>query len=155
MASWKVRAFSLWYGFYFFPTLPERSPMERRALAQSLSRDQCTQGPSSRNNTNTIAVQVLLMHLFHTLYTWYAGIAHHRVLQTSGRGWADSKAVHGMECNGGAHALLEVSLSRGSWPDVYCTASTGRCALPHYRMLDKPTNYQQQQTPGPVPGWYI
>ena len=80
--------------------------MERRAPAQSLSRDQCTQGPSSRNNMNTIAVQVLLMHLFHTLYTRYVGIAHHRALQTSRRGWADSKAVHGMECNGGTHALL-------------------------------------------------
>ena len=88
--------------------------MERRAPAHSSSRDQCTRGPSSRNNMNTIAVQVLLMPLFHTLYTWYAGIAYHRVLQTSGRGWADSKAVHGMECNGGAHALLEVSLSRGN-----------------------------------------
>ena len=84
--------------------------MERRAPAQSSSRDRCTRGPSSRNNTNTIAVQVLLMYLFHTLYTRYTGIAHHQVLQTSGRGWADSKAVHGMECN----ALLEVSLSRGS-----------------------------------------
>ena len=53
------------------------------------------------------------MHLFHALYTWYAGIAHHRALQTSGQGWADSKAVHGMECSRGAHALLEVSRSRG------------------------------------------
>ena len=102
------------YGFYFSPTLPSGSSMERRAPAQSLSRDQCTRGPSTRNNTNTIAVQVLLMHLFHTLYTRYSGIAHHRALQTSGQGWADSKAVHGMECNGDAHALLEVSLSRGS-----------------------------------------
>ena len=102
------------FGFYFFPTPPEWSPMERRALAQSSSRDQCTRGPSSRNDTNTIAVQVLLMHLFHSLYTRSAVIAHHRALQTSRRGWAESKAVHGMECNGGAHALLEVSLSRGS-----------------------------------------
>ena len=62
---------------------------------------------------NTVAVQVLPMHLFHTLHTRYAGIAHHRVLQTSGQGWAGSKAVHGMECSGGALALLEVSLSRG------------------------------------------
>ena len=129
--------------------------MEQRAPAQSSSRDQCIRGPSSRNNTNTIAVQVLLMHLFHTLYTWYAGIAHHRVLQTSGRGWADSKAVHRMECNGGAHALLEVSLSRGSC--LMCTVLPVQEGVlsPHYRMLDKPTNYQQQQTPGPVPGWYI
>ena len=102
------------FGFYFFLTPPEWSPMEWRAPAQSSSWDLCTRGPSSRNNSNTIAVQVLLIHLFHTLYTWYAGIAHHRALQTSERGWADSKAVHGVECNGGAHALLEVSLSRGS-----------------------------------------
>ena len=64
--------------------------MERRAPAQSSSRDQCTRGPSLRNNTNTVSVLVLLMHLFHTLYTRYAGIAHHWALQTSGRGWADS-----------------------------------------------------------------
>ena len=87
--------------------------MERRAPAQGSSQDRCTRGPSSRNNMNTVSVLSLLMHLFHALYTRYAGIAHHRVLQTSGRGWADSKAVHGMECSGGAHALLEVSLSRG------------------------------------------
>ena len=66
-----------------------------------------------RNNANTVSVLVLLMHLFHTLYTRYTGISHHRALQTSGRGWADSKAVHGMECSGGAHALLEIPLSRG------------------------------------------
>ena len=111
--SWKVGAFSLCL-VLLLPDSPEWSPMERRAPAQSSSRDQCTRGPSSRNNTNTIAVQVLLMHLFHTLFTRYAGIAHHRALQTSWGGWADSKAVHGILCNGGAHALLEVSLSRGS-----------------------------------------
>ena len=114
MASWKVRAFLLCLVFTS-SRLPRVVPQGTKwAPAQSSSRDQCTRGLSSRNNTNTIAVQVLLMHLFHTLYTRYAGIAHHRALQTSGRGWADSKAVHGMECNGGAHALLEVSLSRGS-----------------------------------------
>ena len=100
------------YGFYFFPTFPSGPPWNEGH--QPRVRHQCTRGPCSRNNMNTIAVQVLLMHLFHTLYTRYAGIAHHRALQTSGRGWADSKAVHGMECNGGAHTLLEVSLSRGS-----------------------------------------
>ena len=40
-----------------------------------------------------------------------SGNAYHRALQTSWRGWADSKAVHSM-C-GGALALLEDSLSRG------------------------------------------
>ena len=66
-----------------------------------------------RNNANTVSVLVLLMYLFHTLYTRFTGIAHHRALPTSGRGWADSKAVHGTECSGGTHALLEIPLSRG------------------------------------------
>ena len=37
-----------------------------------------------------------------------------RALQTSWRGWADSKAVHSMECRGGAHALLVGYLSVGA-----------------------------------------
>ena len=38
---------------------------------------------------------------------------YHWALQTSWRGWADSKAVHSMECVGGVLMLLEDSLSRG------------------------------------------
>ena len=53
-----------------------------------------------RNNTNTVSTLVPLIHLLQVLCTWYAGVAHHRALQTSGRGWADSKAVHRMECSG-------------------------------------------------------
>ena len=56
---------------------------------------------------------VLLIHLLHVLCTRYAGIAHHRALQTSGQGWADSKAVHGMECSG-ARSLYWRSLSAGA-----------------------------------------
>ena len=41
---------------------------------------------------------------------------------------------------------------QGLLPEVYRTASTRGCAHPHDRMLYKPTNYQQQLTPGPVPG---
>ena len=52
-----------------------------------------------RNNTNTVSTLVLLIHLLHVLCTQYAGIAHHRVLKTSRQGWADSKAVHRMECS--------------------------------------------------------
>ena len=63
--------------------------MERRAPAQGSTRPECLR--SQLRNTNTVSVLVLLMHLFHTLYTRYAGIAHHRALQTSGRGWADSQ----------------------------------------------------------------
>ena len=66
-----------------------------------------------RNNTNTVSTLVLLIHLLYVLCTRYAGIAHHRVLQTSGRGWADSKAVHGMECSG-ARSLYLRFLSVGA-----------------------------------------
>ena len=96
-----------------------------------------------RNNTNTVSTLVLLIRLLHVLCTQYAGIAHQRVLQTSGQGWADSKAVHGMECSG-ARSLCWRSLSAGA---AACTASTGRCAHLHDRMLNKPTNYQQITDP--------
>ena len=66
-----------------------------------------------RNNTNTVSTLVLLIHLLQVLCTWYVGNAHHRALQTSGRGWADSKAVHGMECSG-ARTLCRSSLSAGA-----------------------------------------
>ena len=66
-----------------------------------------------RNNTNTVSSLVLLIHLLQVLCTRYAGIAHHRALQTSGGGWAGSKAVHGMECNG-VRSLYWRSLSAGA-----------------------------------------
>ena len=56
---------------------------------------------------------VLLICLLHVLCTRYAGVAHHRVLQTSGQGWADSKAVHGMECSG-VRSLYWRSLTAGA-----------------------------------------
>ena len=36
---------------------------------------------------------------------------------------------------------------QGLLPEVYRTASTGRCAHPHDRMLNKPMNYQQTTDP--------
>ena len=61
-----------------------------------------------------------------------------------------------MEWNVVGHARSTGDPSQqGLLPEVYRTASTGRCAHLHYRMLNKPTNYQQQKTPGPVPAWYI
>ena len=101
-ASWNIEAFSLCM-FLTSTKLTEWSPMERRAPAKSSSRDQCIRGPSSgtsltqfnSNSTNTFITSSLQV-----LCTRYAGITHHRVLQTSGWGWADSKAVRGMECSG-------------------------------------------------------
>ena len=49
---------------------------------------------------NTVSTLVPLVHLLQVLCTRYASVAHHRALQTSKRGWADSKAVHRMECSG-------------------------------------------------------
>ena len=40
-----------------------------------------------RNNTNTVSTLVPLIHLLQVLCTRYASVAHHRALQTSGRGW--------------------------------------------------------------------
>ena len=90
--------------------------MERRAPAQSSSQDQCIRGPSSgttltqfnSNSTNTFITSSLQV-----LYTRYAGITHHRALQTSGWGWADSKAVHRMKCSG-ARSLYWRILSVGA-----------------------------------------
>ena len=83
-----------------------------------------------RNNTNTVSTLVLLIHLLHVLCTRYAGIAHHRALQTSGRGWADSKAVHEMECSW-ARSLYWRFLSVGA----------AACSVPYcqYRKVCSPT----------------
>ena len=56
---------------------------------------------------------VLLIHLLRVLCTQYVGVTHHRALQTSGRGWAVPKAVHGMECSG-ARSLYWRSLTAGA-----------------------------------------
>ena len=109
--TWKVGAFLLCM-FLHLPTLP-RGPHGTKGTSPKFITRPVYSRSQLRNNTNTVAVQVLLMHLFHTLQTWYAGITHHWEFQISGRGWAGSKAVHGMECSGGALTLPEVSLSRG------------------------------------------
>ena len=87
--SWKVEAFSLCM-FLLLPTLREVPHGTKGTGPKFVTRPVYSRS-QLRNNTNTVSVLVLLMHLFHTLYTWYAGIAHHRALQTSGRGWADSQ----------------------------------------------------------------
>ena len=61
-------------------------------------------GPKVRHETSVLEVPAQEQHE-HSFYssvlcTRYTGIAHHRALQTSGQGWADSKAVHRMECSG-------------------------------------------------------
>ena len=108
-----------------------------------------------RNNMNTVSTLILLIHLLHVLCTRYTGIAHHRALQTSRRGWADSKAVHGMECSEGALALLEIPLSRGCC--LKCTILPVQGGVLTYttECLTSQRTINKEQTPGPVPGWYI
>ena len=109
--SWKIEAFSLCM-FLLHPT-PREVPHGTKGTGPKFVTRPVHSRSQLRNNMNTVSVLVLLMHLLHTLYTRYAGITHHQVLQTSGQGWADSKAVYGMKCSGGALTLLEVPLSRG------------------------------------------
>ena len=109
--SWAVEAFSLCM-FLLLPTLREVPHGTKGTGPRFVTRPVCLRS-QLRNNTNTVSVLVLLIRLLHVLSTWYAGIAHHRALQTSGRDWADSKAVHGMECSG-ARSLYWRSLSAGA-----------------------------------------
>ena len=113
--SWNIEAFSLCM-FLTSTKLSEWSPMERRAPAQGLSRDQCIRGPSSGTTLTqfySYSTNTFIMSLLQVLCAQYVGITHHRVLQTSRWGWADSKAVHGMECSG-ACSLYWRSLSVGA-----------------------------------------
>ena len=129
------------------------------APAPGSSQDPVSLRSRSRNDSNTVPVLVSLMHLLQSplqvLYTRRLGSVYLRALQTSWWGWADSKAVHSMECRGGALALLEDSLSVGAaacdalycqrWEVYYQTSSS-----------NYPTKNQNNRlTPGPVPGWYI
>ena len=99
-----------------------------------------------RNNTNTVSTLVLLIRLLHVLCTRYAGVAHHRVLQTSGRGWADSKAVHGMECSG-VRSLYWRSLSAGAAACSVPYCQYREVCSPTWPNANKPTNYQQKNQP--------
>ena len=89
-----------------------------------------------RNNEHSF-VLVLLIPLLHVLCTQYSGVAHHRALQTSGRGWADSKAVHGMECSG---------VRSRYWR--FLTAGAAAESVPYclYKVVCSPERPNQQRT---------
>ena len=108
--SWIIEAFSLCFNFYQNLRVV---PHGMKGTGPEFVTRPVYLRSQLRNNTNTVSTLVLLIHLLHVLCTRYAGIAHHRALQTSGRGWADSKAVHRMECSG-ARSLYWRSLSAGA-----------------------------------------
>ena len=68
---------------------------------------------AQEQHEHSFVLVLLLLHLLRVLCIQCTGTTHHRALQTSGRGWADSKAVHGMECSG-ARSLYWRSLSAGA-----------------------------------------
>ena len=106
---------------FFLKTLPSGSPLcngTSGAPAPGSSQDPVSSRSRSRKDSNTVPVSVSIIHLFKStlqvLYIRRMSSEYLRALQTSWRGWADSKAVHSMECRGGAHALLEGYLSVGA-----------------------------------------
>ena len=117
LGSRRIEAFSLC--MFLLLSTPREVPHGMKGTGPKFVTRPVYSRSQLRNNTNTVSVLVLLIYLFHTLYTRDAGIAHHRALQTSRRGWADSKAAHGMECSGGAHALL-ISVGAAACGVPYC-----------------------------------
>ena len=112
LSSWNIEAFLVVYVFNFYQTL-RVVPHGTKGTGPKFVTRPVYLRSQLRNNTNTVSTLVLLIPLLHVLCTRYTGVAHHRALQTSRRGWADSKAVHRMECNG-ARSLYWRSLSAGA-----------------------------------------
>ena len=126
--------------------------------------------PKVRHETSVFEVPVQEQHkhsfyssstkiyLLQVLCTRYAGIAHHQALQTSGRGWADSKAVHEMECSG-ARTLCWRSLSAGAAARSVPYCQYREVCSPTRPSANKPTNYQQRTNrpqvlcPGGIYSW--
>ena len=83
---------------------------------------------------------VLLICLLDVFCTEHLGVTHHWALKTSGQGWADSKAVHRMECSG-VHSL--------SWRSCHSRGCYLKCTVPpvHEGVLTKTTKYQRTTDP--------
>ena len=139
---------------FFLKTLPSGSPLcngTSGAPAPGSSQDPVSSRSRSRKDSNTVPVSVSIIHLFKStlqvLYIRRISSEYLRALQTSWRGWADSKAVHRMECRGGTHALLEGYLSVGAaacdalycqrW-EVYYLKLVLTLKEPNNRLTDRP-----------------
>ena len=110
----------------------------------------------SRKDSNTVPVSVSIIHLFKStlqvLYIRRMSNEYLRALQTSWRGWADSKAVHSMECRGGhARSTGGLSLSRGCCLRCTVLPALGG-VLPQARTNSQRT--KQQTDPGPY-AWVV
>ena len=139
--SWNIEAFSLC--FYFYQNLWE-VPHGKKGTGPELVKRPVYLRSLLRNNTNTVSTLVLLIHLFHVLYTRYIGITGRSrppgEVGLTPRQYTEWNEV-GRTCSTGDPS------QQGLLPDVYRTASTGRCVNLHDGMLNKPMNYQQRTDP--------
>ena len=118
--SWAVEAFSLCMFKLLYQTL-RVVPHGMKGTGPRFVMRPVYLRSQFRNNTNTVSALVPLIHLLQVLCTRYASVAHHRALQTSGRGWADSKAVHRMECRGvRSRYWRSLSVGAAAWSVPYC-----------------------------------
>ena len=123
---------------------------------QASSQDPVSSRSRSRKDSNTVPVSVSIIHLFKStlqvLYIRRISSEYLQALQTSWRGWADSKAVHSMECRGGTHALLEGYLSVGA---AACDALYCQRWEVYYLKLVLTLKEPNNRLTDPVPGWYL
>ena len=110
------------------------------------------------NDSNTVPVSVSIIHLFKStlqvLYIYIRRMSSEYLwaLQTSWRGLAVSKAVHSMECRGGAHALLEGYLSVGA---AACDALYCQHWEVYYLKLVLTLKEPNNRLSDPMHGWYL
>ena len=107
---------------FFLKTLPSGSPLRVTVQVghrlQAHHKIRCRRDPGHGKTRTQYPVSVSIIHLFKStlqvLYIRRMSSEYLRALQTSWWGWADSKAVHSMECRGGhARSTGGLSLSRG------------------------------------------
>ena len=110
--TWKVEAFSLCMVFTFLRFSREVPHGTKGTGPRFVTRPMYSRSQLQEQHEHSFCSKSTNAFISCSLYT-VRRYCTSPALQTSRRGWADSKAVHEMECSGGMHALLEVSLSRG------------------------------------------
>ena len=135
---------------------PLRVTVQAGHRLQAHHKIRCRRDPGRGKTRTQYPVSVSIIHLFKStlqvLYIRRMSSEYLQALQTSWRGWADSKAVHSMECRGGAHALLEGYLSVGA---AACDALYCKRWEVYYLKLVLTLKEPNNRLPHPMPGWYL
>ena len=145
---------------FFLKTLPSGLPLRVTVQAghqlQARHKIRCRRDPGCGKTRTQYPVSVSIIHLFKStlqvLYIRRMSSEYLRALQTSWRGWADSKAVHSMECRGGTHALLESYLSVGA---AACDALYCQRWEVYYLKLVLTLKEPNNRLSDPMHGWYL